>query len=224
MIETELKVEPKRLSQTRKNMDKDNTKLHWENVYTEKQPQEVSWYQKEPTVSLEIIKHFSDKNSRIIDIGGGTSMLIDYLLKIGYSNLALLDISSKAIEHVRNRIADGASNIEWFEKDITEFVPPHPYDIWHDRAVFHFLTDIESRQLYVKVLKNAVKLGAHIIIAAFAKGGPKKCSGLDIVQYDNPSIQLELGDNFILIDSKFETHITPSGNEQQFTYFVFQRK
>lgn len=205
-------------------MNKENTKLHWENIYTEKLPQEVSWYQQEPTVSLEIIRHFSDKSARIIDIGGGVSVLIDHLLKRGYSNLALLDISAKALEHVKNRLSDQAAKIEWFEKDITEFVPPHTYDIWHDRAVFHFLTDIKSRQLYVNVLKNAVKPGSHIIIAAFAKDGPKKCSGLDTVQYDNASIQHELGDEFILLDSQPETHITPAGKEQRFIYFVFQRK
>tara|TARA_R110002072_G_scaffold202521_1_gene360413 strand:- start:607 stop:1224 length:618 start_codon:yes stop_codon:yes gene_type:complete len=205
-------------------MNKENTKSYWENIYTEKLPQEVSWYQRKPTVSLEIIQHFGDKKARIIDIGGGTSVLVDHLLKEGYSNLALLDISSKAIEHVKNRILDQESEIEWFEKDITEFVSPHPYDIWHDRAVFHFLTDIKSRQLYVNVLKNSVKSKSHIIIAAFAKDGPKKCSGLDIVQYDNPSIQRELGNEFILLDSQFETHITPTGNEQHFIYFVFQRK
>jgi len=205
-------------------MNKKNTKLHWDNIYTNKPPQEVSWYQQEPTVSLEIIQHFSDKNARIIDIGGGMSVLIDYLLKAGYANLALLDISGKAIEHVRKRLSDQASTIEWFEKDITEFAPPHIYDIWHDRAVFHFLTDIKSRQLYVNVLKNAVKSGSYIIIAAFAKDGPQKCSGLDIVQYDEPSIQYELGDEFILLDSQSEKHITPAGKEQHFIYFIFQRK
>lgn len=205
-------------------MNKEHNKLHWENIYTKKLPQEVSWYQQEPTISLEIIQNFSDKNARIIDIGGGMSVLIDHLLGAGYSNLALLDISNKAIEHVKKRLSDQASQIEWFEKDITEFVPPHPYDIWHDRAVFHFLTDVKSRQLYVNALKNAVKSGSHIIIAAFAKDGPKKCSGLDIVRYDNSSIQHELGDEFILLDNQFETHITPAGTEQRFIYFIFQRK
>ena len=207
-----------------KKMNKENTKSHWENIYTEKLPQDVSWYQQEPIISLEIIQRFGDKNARIIDVGGGESVLVDRLLKEGYSNLAVLDISGKAIEYVKKRLSDQASKIEWFEKNITEFVPLHAYDIWHDRAVFHFLTDMKSRHLYVNVLKNAVKSGSHIIIATFAKDGPKKCSGLDIVQYDNPSIQHELGDEFILLDSQFESHITPAGKEQRFIYFIFQRK
>lgn len=205
-------------------MNKENTKIYWESIYAEKHPQDVSWYQQEPTISLKIIRHFSDKNARIIDVGGGASVLVDHLLKSGYSKLTVLDISGKAIGHAKNRLPDQATTIEWFEKDITEFIPPHTYDIWHDRAVFHFLTEIKSRQMYVNVLKNAVKSGSYIIIAAFAKDGPKKCSGLDIVQYDNPSIQHELGDEFILLENQFETHITPAGKEQRFIYFVFQRK
>ena len=205
-------------------MNQDDTKLHWENIYTEKLAEEVSWYQQEPTVSLEIIQDLSDKNARIIDIGGGLSVLIDHLLKAGYTNLALLDISGKAIRDVKKRLSHQASKVEWFERDITEFAPPHSYDIWHDRAVFHFLTDIKSRQLYVDALKNAVKPGSHVIIAAFAKNGPRQCSGLDIVQYDNFSIQHELGDEFILLKSQKETHMTPTEKEQRFIYFVFQRQ
>jgi len=205
-------------------MNKENTKTYWESIYAEKHPQDVSWYQQEPTISLKIIRHFSDKNARVIDVGGGASVLVDHLLKVGYSNLAVLDISGKAIEHAKNRLPDQATTIEWFEKDITEFIPPHAYDIWHDRAVFHFLTEIKSRQLYVHVLKNAVKSGSYIIIATFAKDGPQKCSGLDIVQYDDLSIQHEIGEEFILLDSQFEAHITPTGKEQRFIYFVFQRK
>lgn len=205
-------------------MNKDKTKLHWENIYTEKLAEEVSWYQQEPTVSLEFIEHLSDKNAQIIDIGGGVSLLIDHLLQAGYANLALLDISGKAIADVKKRLSTQASKVEWFEQDITEFSPPHSYDIWHDRAVFHFLTDKQARQLYVKALKNAVKPGAHIIIAAFAKDGPKQCSDLDIVQYDRFAIQHELGDEFILLNSQEETHITPAGKEQRFIYFVFQRQ
>lgn len=205
-------------------MNKENTKTHWESIYAEKLPQDVSWYQQEPTIALKIIRHFSDKNARIIDVGGGASVLVDHLLKSGYSKLAVLDISGKAIEHTKNRLPYQATTIEWFEKDITEFIPPHTYDIWHDRAVFHFLTDIKSRRLYINVLKNTVKSGAHIIIATFAKDGPTKCSNLDIVQYDNLSIQNELGDEFNLLESQFETHTTPAGREQRFIYFVFQRK
>jgi 2-polyprenyl-3-methyl-5-hydroxy-6-metoxy-1,4-benzoquinol methylase len=119
----------------------DSRKKHWEKIYTEKLPQEVSWFQKEPTISLKIIQQFSDNNARIIDVGGGASVLVDHLLKLGYANIAVLDISGKAIEIVKNRLADKAERIEWYENDITQFVPLHAYDIWHDRAVFHFLVD-----------------------------------------------------------------------------------
>ena len=130
-------------------MNNKSIKSHWENIYTKKLTQELSWYQQEPTISLEVILRFAKKDNSIIDIGGGTSVLIERLLQKGYANLALLDISSKAIEHVKNRVSDQISKVEWFEKDITEFAPPHNYDIWHDRAVFHFLTDIKARKLYI---------------------------------------------------------------------------
>lgn len=199
------------------------SKAHWERIYTEKAPQEVSWFQKKPTVSLKIIHHLSNFNAKIIDIGGGTSTLVDYLLKLGYVNLAVLDISAKALEYDKKRLGDAARCIEWYETDLTEFTPPHVFDIWHDRAVFHFLTDNSSRQAYVKVLKKAIKALGHAVIATFAKDGPKKCSGLDIVQYDNDSIQRELGEEFKLLDTIKESHVTPLGKEQRFVYFVFQR-
>ncbi|HAT1926169.1 TPA: class I SAM-dependent methyltransferase [Legionella pneumophila] len=205
-------------------MNKNNTKSHWQSIYTEKLPQDVSWFQQEPTISLKLIQRFCDKNAQIIDVGGGASVLVDHLLKLGYSNLAVLDISGKAIEHAKKRLHDQAIKVKWFEKDITEFIPPHTYDIWHDRAVFHFLTDIKSRQLYVNVLKKSIKPGAYSIIATFAKDGPTQCSGLDIVQYDESSIRDELGDGFVLLESQFEVHITPAGREQRFIYFAFQRK
>lgn len=136
----------------------------------------------------------------------------------------MLDISGKAIEYAKRRLADQADKVEWYEKDITQFTPLHAYDIWHDRAVFHFLTDRKSRASYINALESTIKSGSHAIIATFAKDGPKKCSGLDIVQYDSSSIQEEIGDKFVLLESQPEIHITPSGKEQRFNYFVFQRK
>jgi len=205
-------------------MKEKSIKEHWQSIYTEKSPQEVSWYQQVPAISLDLIRRFSNKHSRIIDIGGGASVLIDHLLKAGYENLSVLDISCKALEHIKSRLSDQAHLIEWFDSDITEFSPPHSYDMWHDRAVFHFLTDKIARQLYVNVLKETVQSGAYVIIATFSKDGPHKCSGLEVVQYDNPSIMYELGEQFILLENQFEMHVTPSGKEQQFIYFVFQRK
>ena len=204
-------------------MNSKNSKQHWNEIYTKNLPEEVSWFQKEPTISLEMIQRVGNNKSRIIDVGGGASTLAGYLLKNGYSNVGVLDISDKAIEYIKVKLANQADKIEWYVDDITNFVSPHPYDIWHDRAVFHFLTDKESRGLYVKTLKNTLNSGAHAIIATFAKNGPTKCSGLDITQYDAASMQAELGSEFLLLENQYETHKTPKGNEQHFIYFLFKR-
>lgn len=204
-------------------MDKHTSKEHWEKIYSEKLPEEVSWFQSEPTISLQIITNISDHDSSIIDVGAGESVLVDYLINLGYLNISVLDISGKAIDHVKKRLQEKAKNIVWYEKDITQFIPSRTYDIWHDRAVFHFLTNQESRISYLQVIKNATKKGSYVIIASFSKDGPMKCSGLDIVQYDDSTIQDEFGDQFLLLASQTEIHITPTGNEQRFIYFLFQR-
>jgi len=204
-------------------VDKENSKKHWEKVYTQKNPNEVSWFQNEPTVSKKIIQSVSNNLASVIDVGGGASLLVDYLIKLGYTNVAVLDISDKAIQYAKARLGDQANSVEWFVEDITQFTPPHTYNVWHDRAVFHFLIDEQSRKSYVEVLRNAIMVGGYVIIATFAKDGPKKCSGLDIVQYDENSIQYELGNDFVLLDSEYETHITPNKAEQHFIYFTFQR-
>lgn len=197
------------------------SKQYWDDIYTKNIPQEVSWFQKEPTISLKIIQSINN-NARIIDVGGGASTLVDCLLKLGYSDLAVLDISDKAILYAKSRLDDQANKVKWYVNDVTSFIPSDRYDIWHDRAVFHFLTDKNSRELYVKTLKNTLEPGGHAIIATFAKDGPKKCSGLDIIQYDNQSMQNELGNEFILLENKYESHLTPKGHTQHFIYFLFQ--
>lgn len=204
-------------------MDLINRKQYWNEIYEKKHPEEVSWFQKKPTISLQFIHDIGNKKSRIIDVGGGTSTLTEHLLKSGYPNVAVLDISDKAIEYAKEKLKNQSDEVEWYVDDITKFVSPHPYDIWHDRAVFHFLTDKTSRELYVKTLKNTVNSGSHVIIATFSKDGPTKCSGLDIVQYDVDSIERELGDEFLLVENRLETHETPNGNKQNFIYFLFQR-
>jgi SAM-dependent methyltransferase len=195
-------------------------KTHWENIYREKSASEVSWYQQEPKLSLELIRrtHIAHDEA-LIDVGGGASELVDYLCKAGFTNLAVLDISEKALASAKNRLGKVAQNIEWIEADITQFKPPHPFSLWHDRAVFHFLTDPSDRELYVNALKHALIPGGHLIIAAFAIGGPEKCSGLDIVQYDSEKLSAELGRDFKLIEARSEVHITPANNEKKFTYF-----
>lgn len=205
-------------------MSNTHNKQYWDDIYTNKSSESVSWFQKEPTLSIKLIQSLGNYQSRIIDVGAGASLLVDNLLNLGYSNVAVLDVSERAIEQVKKRLADQVTQVEWYVNDITQFKPAHVYDIWHDRAVFHFLTNEKSRKSYLQVLKNTIKAGGYVIIASFAKDGPKKCSGLDIVQYDIASIKKEFGDEFILLESQLEKHVTPAGNEQQFIYFIFQRK
>jgi 2-polyprenyl-3-methyl-5-hydroxy-6-metoxy-1,4-benzoquinol methylase len=205
-------------------MDNLNNKQHWDDIYTNKSPESVSWFQREPTLSIKLIQSFCGLQSRIIDVGGGASLLVDHLLNLGCSKVAVLDVSDRAIEYVKKRLANRATQVEWYVNDITQFTPGHTYDIWHDRAVFHFLNEEKSRKSYLSVLKNTIKPRGYVIIASFSKDGPKKCSGLDIVQYDTVSIQKEFGDEFILLENQLENHVTPAGNEQQFIYFIFQRK
>ena len=199
-----------------------NRKAHWQKVYQEKSSSDVSWYQKEPKLSLELIHRTgAGKHEAIIDVGGGASVLTDYLCREGFTNISVLDISENALAVARKRLSDYADIIEWLEADITEFTSPHQYSVWHDRAVFHFLTDASDRKKYTNVLSQTLQPGGHLIIAAFAIGGPTKCSGLDIVQYDQEKISSELGRAFKLIEAIEEIHITPANKEQKFMYYRF---
>jgi len=199
-------------------------KAYWENIYQGKPASDVSWYQLEPQLSLSLIRSAGiASNDSIIDVGGGASVLVDELSKEGYTNLAVLDISENALLSAKNRLGDLSKSIEWFEADITQFVAPYPISLWHDRAVFHFLTEQSDRRNYVKALKYALMSGGHFIIAAFSIGGPEKCSGLDIVQYDAGQLIAELGEGFELLEERNETHMTPTNKEQRFTYFHFIR-
>ena len=201
-------------------------KDHWEQVYSDKSPFEVSWYQNEPSVSLRLIENCPlEKDEPIIDVGGGASVLVDRLLEKGYTRLAVLDISSKALDFAMNRLGKKAQHVEWFETDITGFAPPpRQFSLWHDRAVFHFLTDPEDREKYVEILGKTLKPGGYCIIAAFAVGGPMKCSGLNVVQYNAEKISNEFYSQFELVGETAETHITPANREQLFSYFSLLRK
>ena len=197
-------------------------KAHWQNVYQDKSSLDVSWYQKEPSLSLELI-HSTQvaRDEAIIDVGGGASVLVDHLCNERYTNLAVLDISENALASAKKRLGDLAKSVEWIGSDITQFNASHQFSLWHDRAVFHFLTDQSDRKSYVKAIKRALRPGGHLIIAAFAIGGPEKCSGLDIVQYDADKLIAELGEDFELVEERDETHITPANKEQKFMYFRF---
>lgn len=200
-------------------------KSHWENVYRTRSPLDVSWYQEEPAMSLQLIEATGvARDAPLIDVGGGASVLVDRLCAAGHSRLAVLDISTKALDYARARLGRHADSIEWFAGDVTRFDPPHRFALWHDRAVFHFLTVEAERKRYVEVLKQALQPGGHLIIAAFAIGGPQQCSGLDIVQYDRARLLAELGDEFVLIEERDELHLTPAKRHQEFGYFRLQRR
>ena len=197
-------------------------KEHWEKVYQTKSPDEVSWYQPSPILSLQLIaKTGLAFDAPIIDIGGGASTLVGELCDSGYSNVSVLDVSASALAHAKHRCADKVSEVRWYEEDVTCFKPPHRFALWHDRAVFHFLTSRADRDSYIKVLKQSIEPGGHIIMMTFAIDGPKKCSGLDIVQYDADKLILEFGPGFELVETGFNLHLTPAGNQQKFAYFRF---
>ena len=192
---------------------------HWDSVYATKAPDAVSWYLPHLATSLQLIQKVAPADSAIIDVGGGESTLIDDLLAAGFRDLTVLDISAEAVNVSRKRLGSMASNVTWLVDDITNArLPPNRYDVWHDRAVFHFLTNEDDRRAYVERVACAVKPGGHVIVATFGPEGPTKCSGLDTVRYDADALHAEFGSRFRLLKSGTELHKTPSGSDQQFLY------
>ena len=201
-----------------------STSEHWDKIYGTKAPDAVSWYSPHLNTSLDLIERVSpSKSTAIIDIGGGASTLADDLLARGYWNLTVLDISEAAIATTRKRLGANAERVRWLIGDIT-CIPLEParFDVWHDRAVFHFLLDPASRAAYVPQLLHALKPGGHAIISTFGPEGPTRCSGLDVVRYDSTSLQRELGPRSQLLDSFTQQHRTPFGTTQQFLYCLFR--
>jgi len=160
----------------------------------------------------------------VIDVGGGSSKLVDHLLEAGYQELSVLDISANALEMTRQRLGGKAESVQWIESDITSFETSRCYELWHDRAVFHFLTEAEDRRQYIDILRQVLTPGGSVIIAAFAIGGPTKCSGLEVVQYDAEKLSNELGGEFRLEEAAEDIHLTPKNTEQAFQYFRFSRQ
>ncbi len=200
-------------------------KSHWEKVYDSSDPTQVSWYQAEPHVSLHLIeKVAAGFDSPIIDVGGGASTLVDGLLDAGYRNVTVLDIAPTSLAIARQRLGERADRVHWMAADILDAeLSEAAYEVWHDRAVFHFLTKPEDRQQYVDQLLRAVAPGGHVIVASFALEGPTRCSGLDVVRYSPVSMHREFGSSFRLIDSTREEHHTPSGRTQEFLYCLCRR-
>lgn len=197
-----------------------NARAHWERIYTEKAPDAVSWYRPHLEKSLSLIEKCAPgKLASIIDVGGGESTLVDDLLARGYENNTVLDISQAAIEVSQKRLGVASERVHWLVADITKVeLPPSAYDVWHDRAVFHFLTAASDRAAYVRQVARAVRRGGHVIVSTFGLEGPMKCSGLDVVRYDSESLHHEFGEHFRLLESSKELHETPFGTVQQFLY------
>jgi SAM-dependent methyltransferase len=197
-----------------------DVQTHWEKIYTEKAANAVSWFRPHLETSLELIERVApDRSSSIIDVGGGESMLVDDLLTRGYDNITVLDISQTAIDANKKRLGEASKGVRWFVGDITRVdLELSDYDVWHDRAVFHFLTGQRERVAYVRQVARAVKHGGHVIVSTFGPEGPTKCSGLEVVRYDAESLHREFGVHFRLLGSSKELHQTPFGTTQQFLY------
>lgn len=197
---------------------------HWENVYSTKGENEVSWFQESPAISRDLIKAAAaTRDSAIVDIGGGASRLVDSLLADGFRVLTVLDLSPAALNTARARVGRSGDTVEWIATDVTTWTPSRRYDIWHDRAAFHFLTDAGDRTAYVERLRAALRPGGQAIIGTFALDGPEKCSGLPVQRYDAASLQRTLGPDFTLAEVRTETHTTPWGSTQSFQFGRFAR-
>jgi len=197
-----------------------NAEAHWESIYLTKAPDAVSWYRPHLEVSLSLIERAArNRSAAIIDVGGGESTMVDDLIRRGFSDLTVLDISLTALEATKKRLGQAGDRVRWLAADITSVpLPEHSFDIWHDRAVFHFLTAAEDRAAYVRNVLHAMRPGGFVIVSTFGPEGPTRCSGLDLVRYDSENLHAQFGAHFRLIDSSKELHYTPSCAAQQFLY------
>ena len=192
---------------------------HWQSMYETKAEDEVSWFQERPAVSLCLIEEIGlPRSARIVDVGGGASRLVDCLIDAGHTNLSVLDLADAALAKARDRLGRRAADVEWIVADATHYTPESPWDLWHDRAVFHFLVEADERELYREALLRALAPGGHIIIATFGPEGPMRCSGLPTMRYGPDELCAMLGPGFTLRKSVIEDHRTPSGATQQFLY------
>lgn len=198
-------------------------KTHWQQVYDEKEPNEVSWYQPVPEKSLQLIRATGvARTDPVLDAGGGASTLVDYLLDEGYADISVLDISGKALARSRSRLGDAAAAVNWIESDVTEFESARRYALWHDRAVFHFLTESADRDKYIDVICRALQPRGYFVLATFGPQGPERCSGLEIRRYGIEQLQALLGASFELQSHELDSHETPMGSRQQFLYSSWQ--
>lgn len=200
-------------------------KQHWENVFATKQETEVSWYQQKPETSINFfIENNIPKDAKIIDIGGGDSYLIDNLLEMGYTNLFLLDISANAIERIKNRLGAKQDKVTFIVSDVLDFQPKATFDVWHDRASFHFLTNDNEISSYKNLVSNSIATNGYLFIGTFSENGPLKCSGLEITQYSETKFEAIFGGNFEKIKCFEENHQTPFDTTQNFIFCTFKKK
>ncbi|MCE2742184.1 MAG: class I SAM-dependent methyltransferase [Fluviicola sp.] len=205
-------------------MENQERKKHWENIYQTKQLNEVSWYQPVPQTSLDLIsKYVKSFDAKIIDIGGGDSFLVDHLIKLGYTNISVLDISEAAIERAKIRLGENANKVSWIVSDISKFEPTEKYDFWHDRAAFHFLTNKEEIQSYVQLVQASINSNGILSIGTFSENGPLKCSGIEITQYTEDSLSNLFTNGFEKIESFLVDHPTPFDTVQNFVFGVFRK-
>jgi 2-polyprenyl-3-methyl-5-hydroxy-6-metoxy-1,4-benzoquinol methylase len=197
-----------------------NAEAHWETIYRTKAPDAVSWYRRHLEVSLGLIERAAgSRSAAIIDVGGGESTLVDDLVQRGFDNITVLDISHTALEATKKRLGQDGERVRWLEADVTRVsLPHHSFDVWHDRAVFHFLTAAEDRAAYVRNVLHGMRPGGFVIVSTFGPEGPTRCSGLDVVRYDSEDLHAQFGAHFRLIESSKELHHTPWGTAQQFLY------
>ena len=200
-------------------------RAHWDNVYATKRDNEVSWFQEKASLSLDLIRSAgAGRGSALIDMGGGASRLVDALLDEGCTDVSVLDVAEAALSAAKARLGARAGRVHWIAVDVTQWKPPRQYDLWHDRAAFHFLTEANDRAAYVERLMQALAPGGHAIIATFAPDGPERCSGLPVVRYDAASLGATLGSGFVLQQTRREDHRTPLATMQRFQYSLFRRR
>jgi SAM-dependent methyltransferase len=201
-----------------------NPEEHWERIYGAKQATEVSWYAPHLKRSIAMIRAAADTSAKVIDVGGGASTLVDDLLSLGYRTVSVLDVSTTALAVAQERLSALAGVVKWIAGDVTSVhLPREAYDVWHDRALFHFLTEPQDRRAYVDLATKSLKLGGYAILAAFSLDGPTQCSGLDVVRYSAEKLSRELGSPFALKQETHESHRTPLGTEQKLIYCLFER-
>lgn len=198
---------------------------HWQNVYLSKAEQQVSWTQFDPQPSLGLIEKYArDRSAAIVDIGGGASRLVDALVERGYGAVTVLDLSDAALQSAKVRLGERGVSVQWIAADVTSWQPPQPFDVWHDRAAFHFLVDARDRTAYLDRLQAGVRQGGHAVIATFALDGPEKCSGLPVQRYSPESLSRTIGSAFAPVEHRLHRHVTPWGAVQSFQFSVLRRR